>query len=457
MPAAKGRDVKKEEWILESFRERTSKSRYLNSEASALLPGGVTANVKHFVPYPIFMRRAAGSHLWDADGNEYIDYCLCFGPLILGHGPREVWRALEEGWQRLGTSLFGTPHEGEVEMARRLRSLYPAAEAVRFTNSGTEATMHALRLARAYTRKRKVAKFEGHYHGVHDSVLVSVSPKVATAGPVTSPRARASADSVGRQTLDNTVVLPFKDLDASLRRLRRNLRTIGAVILEPIARGYLAADREFLRGLREFTAERDIPLIFDEVMSGFRVGIGGAQEYFGVRPDLLALGKVLGGGLPMGAFAGRRDIMEIASPIGREPSRNLFHIGTYNGNPLATAAGLATLDVLAEAGVYEALNRQTEELKAGLQEVLRTREEDVQVLGLGSVFSVLFTSRPVRNYRDVAAADSRRRQLFDLGLLNRGIYVCPGKPFYLSTAHAAEEIARTIEAADAAAHDILHL
>jgi glutamate-1-semialdehyde 2,1-aminomutase len=446
--------LKKEEWILEAFRERTAKSARLQAEASQLIPGGVTGNVKYFLPYPIFMRRAQGAHLWDVDGNEYVDYCLSFGPLVLGHGPPEVRRALEELWDRCGTSLFGTPHEGEIEMARRIRSLYPAAEAIRFTNSGTEATLNALRIARTYSKMRKVAKFEGHYHGIHDDVLVSVAPKPSAAGPPGAPRAQASAASVPREVLERTVVLPFNDLEATLRRLRRNSRTVGAVILEPIARGYLAADPDFVKGLQEYTQDRDIPLIFDEVMSGFRVGIGGAQEYYGVKPDLIALGKVIGGGLPMGAFAGRQDIMELASPMEKDPSRSLFHSGTFNGNPLCIAAGTATLNALARPGAYERLNGRTEELKAGLREALETREILGQVVGLGSVFSLLFTDRPIRNYRDAATADTRKRQLFDLGLLTRGVYVRPGKPFYLSTAHAREDVERTIEAADAALRDL---
>lgn len=449
--------MKKDEWVLNSYHGRTTRSGKLYKEMAEVIPGGVTSNVKFFPPYPIFMRQARGSHLWDVDGNEYMDYCLCYGPLILGHGHPAVWRALEHQWHQVGTSLFGTPHEMELAMARRIQGHYPAARRLRFTNSGTEATLNALRVARTYSRKKKIAKFEGHYHGIHDEVLVSVAPKVEEAGAATSPRSVPAADSVNSETLKSVVVLPFNDQAAAERRIRRNRRTIAAVIVEPIARGFLAADPEFLKGLREVTAALDIPLIFDEVMSGFRIGIGGAQAHFGVTPDLMALGKVIGGGLPLGAFAGREDLMELVSPVGREASRNLFHSGTYNGNPFSLAAGMATLDILERSGAYEKLNGTTEELKKGIQEAVESRDLPVQVLGLGSVFVTVFTDLPIRNYRDATRADARRRYLFDVGLLNRGIYVRPGKPFYLSTEHSSEDVERTIEAVDGALHDIAEL
>ncbi len=449
--------MKKDEWVLESYHGRTARSNKLYQETSGIIPGGVTANVKFYPPYPIFMRQARGSRLWDVDGNEYVDYCLCYGPLILGHGHPAVWKALEKQWHQLGTALFGTPHEMELAMARKIQAHYPGARKLRFTNSGTEATLHSLRVARAYTRKRKIAKFEGHYHGIHDAVLVSVAPKVKEAGPATSPKALPAADSVGSETLKGTVVLPFNNLEATERRIRRNRRTIGAVIVEPIARGFLAADREFLRGLREVTETLDIPLIFDEVMSGFRVGIGGAQAHYNVQPDLMALGKVIGGGLPLGAFAGREDLMDQVSPVGKDASRNLFHSGTFNGNPFSLAAGMATLEALERPGVYDKLNGRTEELKKGIQEAIEARDLPVQVLGVGSVFVTVFTDVPIRNYRDATRADARRRYLFDLGMVNRGIYLRPGKPFYLSTEHSDEDIERTIEAADGALHDIQEL
>ena len=311
-----------------TYNNRTRSSLKLWQEATKTIAGGVTANVKFFEPYPIFMKKAKGSKLYDVDGNEYIDYCLCFGPLILGHGHPKVVEAIRKQIEEGGTTIYGTPHELEVRMAEKIKKHVPCAEMVRFTNSGLEATLHTIRLARAYTRKEKIAKFEGHYHGAHDYVLVSMTPPIEAAGPANAPNAVPDSAGLPKSILDNTIVLPFNNLQVTEEILEEHKDELAAVILEPVARGFLPPEIEFLRGLRETTEEHGIVLIFDEVMTGFRFGLSCAQGYFGVIPDLTALGKILGGGLPAGAFAGRRDIMELVSPVGvKKPwELSLIHI-----------------------------------------------------------------------------------------------------------------------------------
>ena len=314
------------------YMKRTRRSAELWKRASEVLPGGITANVKFFEPYPNFMRKAKGSRIYDVDDNEYIDYCLCLGPLVLGHGHPKVVEAIEKQLADNGTTMYGTPHELEIKMATELRRLVPCAEMTRFVGSGLEATLHAIRLARAYTRKVKIAKFEGHYHGAHDYVAVSVSPPLDLAGPDDSPVAVSNSAGLPEFILENTVILPFNDSASAERIIERNKDELAAVIVEPVARGFLPPDRDFLKGLRIVTQENNIVLIFDEIMTGFRLGLGGAQEHFRVTPDLVALGKVIGGGFPIGAFAGKSEIMEYASPVGaRSPSDHVFHSGTCNG------------------------------------------------------------------------------------------------------------------------------
>ncbi len=433
----------------EDFLARTKGSRAYNERARRSMPGGVTASVKYFAPYPIAMRRAKGCRLWDVDGNEYIDYCLSFGPLILGHGHPRVLKAIHDVLDQAGTTMFGTPHELEAQLAERLLGIFRPGGKMRFTLSGTEATMHAVRLARAYRRRPMIAKFEGHFHGATDELLVSYAPSREQAGKGLVPIPGSLGTPI--HVIENTVVLPFNDLEETERRIRDRADDLACVILEPVQRSYISPDREFLRGLREVTEGLDIPLIFDEVMSGFRVTLGGAQHAYRVAPDLTCLGKIIGGGLPCGAFLGREDIVDGADPDHGE----VFHSSTFAGYPLAMAAGLATLHELSRKGAFNRLLASTGRLTAGISKAIAGSRLPVQVPGLGTVFSVLFAKDPLRGYRDTLTADAAARRRLDTALLERGVFVKPGKPFYLSTAHDAKAIDATIDAFEEILPDIL--
>ena len=438
-----------------TYMKRTRRSAGLWKRASNVLPGGITANVKFFEPYPIFMKEAKGSRIYDVDDNEYIDYCLSLGPLILGHGHPKVVEAIKKQLTDSGTTMYGTPHELEIKMATELRHLVPCAEMTRFVNSGLEATLHAIRLARAHTRKVKIAKFEGHYHGAHDYVAVSVSPSLDLAGPANSPVAVSDSAGLPKFILENTVVLPFNDSTSTERIIEKNKDELAAVIVEPVARGFLPPDRDFLKSLRKVTQENNIVLIFDEIMTGFRLGLGGAQQYFKVTPDMVALGKVIGGGLPIGAFAGKSEIMEHASPVGaKSPFDRVFHSGTFNGCPMVLAAGLATIEVLKKPRTYPHTNWVADETKKCMRDALEDNEIEAKVIGLASMFQTVFTSEEVKSYRDIARADSKKRVNFDLELINNGVYVRPGRTYYTSLAHTKSDLKTTFDAVEKAAKTI---
>jgi len=394
------------------------------------------------------MKKAKGCRLWDLDGNTYIDYCLSFGPLILGHGHPRVMKAIQDVLAATGTTMFGTPHELEAIFAERLLRIFQPDGRLRFTVSGTEATIHAVRIARAYRRRPMIGKFEGHYHGGVDEFLVSYAPSRTEAkeGLVPVSGSRGTPDHI----LKNTLVLPFNDLSETEARIRRNADRLACVIVEPVERSYIAPDPNFLKGLREVTARYDIPLIFDEVMSGFRIAFGGAQHVYGVVPDLTCLGKVIGGGLPCGAFLGRSDILDLADPS----SDDVFHSSTFAGYPPAMAAGMATLDELERPQVFDGLLAKARALDSGIERLLTVHRIPAQVPRVGTVFSILFTDQPVRTYRDTLAADAEKRNALDTGLLGRGIFVKPGKPFYLSTAHDQRAIRETLGAFEEAVPEV---
>src|SRR5437870_6985401 len=419
---------------------KTKASRAYANRARRSLPGGVTAGVKYFDPYPIAMKKAKGCRLWDLDGNEYIDYCLSFGPLILGHGHPRVMKAIRDRLQAAGTTMFGTPHELEATYAERLLRIFRPDGKMRFTMSGTEATVHAVRLARAYRKRPMIGKFEGHFHGGVDELLVSHTPsnEEVKRGLVPISGSRGTPDSV----LKNTVVLPFNDLEETEARIREHADRRVCVRVEPVRRSDIAPAPDFLKGLREITADHDIPLIFDEVMSGFRLRFGGAQHAYRVTPDLSCLGKIIGGGLPCGAFLGRSDILDLADPA----KGDFFHSSTFAGYPIAMAAGMATLDELEKPGTFDRLLKTTRTLASGFERHLKVHRTPAVVPAVGTVFSILFTNQTPRNYRDTLAADKAKRRVVDTSLLARGIFVKPGKPFYLSTAHDEIAIRQTLEA-----------
>ncbi|HEY5001455.1 MAG TPA: aminotransferase class III-fold pyridoxal phosphate-dependent enzyme, partial [Candidatus Cryosericum sp.] len=352
----------------ELYAAKTPASRKLSERARQTLPAGVVANVKYFAPYPLFMQRAGGSHLWDVDGNEYIDYCLAFGPLILGHGHPAVVKAVAESFTTWGTTIFGTPNELEIQYAEKLMSMLPIGGKVRLTNSGSEATYLALQLGRAATGKSAIARFEGHYHGWHYEGVLSNTPRAADYGDPDRPASVAGSRGTPASILEETLVLPFNDLDACRTLLTANRERVGTVIVEPSPRAFYQTDPAFLEGLRALTRELGMVLIFDEIMSGFRSGPKGAAGIFGVEPDLMTLGKIIGGGFPMGAVAGREELLDLTSPLSSGGS--VFHSGTFNGAVQVLAAGLATLDILSDESQMRPFYEATEAFKADIRHLL---------------------------------------------------------------------------------------
>jgi len=424
--------------MTDDFEQATPGSRAAWQRAAARLPGGVTSNVRFFPPHPIFMERAHGARLVDVDGREYLDYCLAFGPLIAGHGHPHVQDAIARELARAGTTIFGTPTTLELRMAERLGGLLPSAEMVRFTNSGTEATMHAIRLARGATGRTRVIKFEGHYHGVHDAVLFNLDRPL--------PQSPAN-DGIPLETQAQTTVLPFNDI-GSLEAAFDDPRDLAAVIVEPIARGVIQPAPAFLARLRALTRQHGVVLIFDEVVAWPRVGLSGAQGMYGVVPDLTTLGKALGGGLPLAAVAGTRGVMEDVAPRAARHGSDapyVFHGGTYNGTPVALAAGHAVLDLLEDAGTWARLQALGETLRAGLARVLGAAGLDAQVIGRGAVADFYFTARPIVSSREIWTSDLARRRAVDYALLAAGVFNAPVHRWHLSIAHTPDDIAWSLD------------
>jgi glutamate-1-semialdehyde 2,1-aminomutase len=392
---------------------------------------------------PLFIRRASGARLTDVDGNEFIDYVMSWGPLIHGHAPRGLTTALAAA-ARKGTS-FGAPNALEVELGERVRRLMPSLERVRFVNSGTEAAMSAVRVARAATAREKIVKFEGCYHGHADGFLVQAGSGALTLGVPTSP-------GVTRGAAADTLVASYNDLESVHRLFDLNRDQIAALIVEPIAgnMGVVPPGDGFLRGLRDVCTAHGALLIFDEVISGFRAGPGGAQALAGVRPDLTCLGKIIGGGLPVGAYGGRADLMALVSPAGP-----VYQAGTLSGNPLAMTAGIWSLARL-NRPFYRRLAMLCTRLAAGLAEAARAGGVPLQVNAIGSILTPFFTDRPVRDYRSATSADTEQYARFFRGMLARGVYPPPSQfeAWFLSAAHTVRDIDRTIAAAHAAMKDV---
>ncbi|MGB9920379.1 MAG: glutamate-1-semialdehyde 2,1-aminomutase [Moorellales bacterium] len=424
------------------------RSRELFRRAQRVIPGGVNSPVRAFRAVggtPPFIVRGEGAYIYDVDGNRYLDYVGSWGPLILGHRHPRVIAALQNALAT-GTS-FGAPTESEVRLAERLTEAMPGLEMVRLVNSGTEATMSALRLARAYTGREKIVKFEGCYHGHADCLLVRTGSGALTLGVPTTP-------GVPPGVLADTLVLPYNDLDALTALFARLGREIAAAIVEPVAgnMGCVPPEPGFLEGLRRLTRENGSLLIFDEVITGFRLTYGGAQTYYGVQPDLTCLGKIIGGGLPVGAYGGRREVMERVAPAGP-----VYQAGTLSGNPLAVAAGTATLDELKATNPYPELERRAGLLAAGLQEAASQAGVEVTVNRIGSMMTVFFHPGPVRNAASVGQSDTRRYARFFHSMLQSGIYLPPSQfeCWFLSVAHTEQDIELTLEAARKAFADLV--
>jgi glutamate-1-semialdehyde 2,1-aminomutase len=416
------------------------KSEQLFAEALAYIPGGVNSPVRAFRAVggqPFFVDRARGARVWDVDGNEYIDYVGTWGPAILGHAHPRIIQAVQQAAGH-GTS-FGIPNPFEVTMAKLICARVPSVEKVRMCNSGTEATMSAIRLARGFTGREKIVKFEGCYHGHVDSLLVKAGSGALTFGHPDSAGVPAAFTA-------HTIVLPFNDEPAVRAAFEANAGHIAGIILEPVPgnAGVYVPRPGYLEFLRNVTREHGALLIFDEVMTGFRLAPGGAQERFGIRPDLSCFGKIIGGGLPVGAFGGRKDIMDQLAPLGP-----VYQAGTLSGNPLAMAAGIAALEELASGQVYQQLEDLGARLEAGLSSAARAAGIPVRLNRCGSMICGYFTDQPVLNLADAMHSDRARFAKFFHGLLAEGVYLAPSQfeAGFLSTAHTPADIDRTVEAA----------
>ena len=416
-----------------------NQSSSLFARAQLRIPGGVNSPVRAFKSVrstPLFIREGKGSHITDVDGNDYIDYIGSWGPLILGHCHPEVMAAIEEALHR-GAS-FGTPTEGEVHLAEMICTAVNSVEMVRLTNSGTEASMAAIRVARGYTGRDKIIKFEGCYHGSVDSLLVKAGSGVMTLGLPDSPGVPASF-------VEHTLLADFNNLESVTDLFDEYGPKIAAVVLEPVAgnMGMVVPDLDFLKGLRNLCDVHGSLLVFDEVMTGFRVDYGGAQEIFGIIPDMTIFGKVIGGGLPVGAYGGRQDVMLMVSPAGP-----VYQAGTLSGNPLAVAAGRKTLEILQAPDIYAELSQKSNWLIDEMQQSAGQNGIPLQTNVMGGMFGFFFAEKPVRNYQDAAESDQDRFRKFFMGMLKEGIYLAPSafESGFISMAHTEEDLEKTAAA-----------
>lgn len=417
-----------------------AKSEQLFAEALRYLPGGVNSPVRAFRAVggnPFFVDKASGAHVWDVDGHEYVDYVGTWGPAILGHAHPRIVQAVQRAAEN-GTS-FGIPHPLEVKMAKLICDTVPSVEKVRLCNSGTEACMAAIRLARGFTHRDKIIKFEGCYHGHADSLLVKAGSGALTFG-------QPDSAGVPAAFTQHTIVLPFNDEEAVRAALAANAGQVAGIILEPVPgnAGLYLPKPGYLEFLRKTTSENGALLIFDEVMTGFRLALGGAQQRFGITPDLCCFGKIIGGGLPVGAFGGRADLMDCLAPLGP-----VYQAGTLSGNPLAMAAGIAALEELRNTDAYVRLEALGAQLESGMKDAARSANVPVQFNRCGSMFCVYFTDQPVHNLADALQSDRARFAKFFHGMLAAGVYLAPSQfeAGFLSVAHTEADLEKTTEAA----------
>ncbi len=419
-----------------------TKSKALFERAKRVLPGGVNSPVRAFEPNPFFVTRAKGSKIYGADGETYIDFCMAYGALLLGHADREVMKAVTAQLRK--GSLYGAPTELEVEFAEFIRKLVPSLEMLRLVNTGTEATMHAVRAARGYTRRKKLVKFEGCFHGSHDSVLVKAGSGAATFGVPNSA-------GIPEETTKNTIVLPYNSLDTLETVFKQQGNEIAAVIAEPVIgnAGLILTKTNYLNELRKITREYGSILIFDEIITGFRLDIGGAQKHFNIKPDITTLGKVLGGGFPIAVFGGRKEIMQNMSPIG-----SVYQAGTFSGNPVSVAAGYTALKILNlnESEIYPNLEKNCSELSKALVDLAADYHLDAQVYNLASMYQIFFSSQPICDMATAKSADTQMFQTYFHELLKQGVFIPPSQfeTCFLSSAHTEKDLKAAVNAFDKA-------
>jgi glutamate-1-semialdehyde 2,1-aminomutase len=422
---------------------KTDRSKSFYREIDSIVPGGTHSNIRFFDPHPLWFARAKGSKLWDVDGNEYIDCVINMSGLILGHGDERVTKAVKE---QLETGLTcGVETELNIKAAEEINEMVPCAESVKFSNSGTEAVMKAMMIARGYTGRQKIVKLEGGYNGWHDSAAISHKPNLRIAGPRSRPRGVPENLGLLKTATRSTIVMPFNDLESAEKIIKKNRRELAAVIIEPIMFnvGCACPEPGYLKGLKEITNDNDVLLIFDEVISGFRVAPGGAQEYYGVTPDMATFAKAIANGFPMSAVAGRRDVMRVTEPGGK-----VGWAGVYNSSQVCVAASLATLQVLKNGEIQSKLNDQSADLEKRFGRLAEELGISARLQALGGQFQVYFIDEEVRDYRSAAKADSERFKIFQAEMLREGIYALPITLFHhgLVAAHTAEDLERILAA-----------
>ena len=422
----------------------TKSSKEIFERAKKAIPGGVNSPVRAFQSvnkeYPIFIKKAKGCKLYDEDGNEYLDMIGSWGPMILGHNYQEVLETVKSEIEN-GTS-FGLPTKKEVELAELVRSCYKGIDKIRLTTSGTEATMAAVRLARAYTGKNKILKFEGCYHGHSDSLMVKAGSGLLTFE-------HQDSNGITEGVMKDTITLPFGDIE-KIKELVEKEKDIACIIMEPIPAnmGLVETDKKYLQEVRDLTQKENIVLIFDEVISGFRVSLGGAAEYFGIKPDLITLGKIIGGGYPVGAFGGKEEIMNLVSPVG-----GVYHAGTLSGNPVSVSAGIKTISILKDRPeIYREINEKTKKIVEGIRELIEKYEIPATVNSVGSLYTIFFSKDKVKTLEDAINTDDKLYEIYFTTMLENGIIAPPSKyeAHFISLAHKSEDIEKILETVEKA-------
>lgn len=425
------------------------KSKMLHEEACIYLPGGDTRTATFFLPFPNFIERGEGAYMYDVDGHKLLDFQNNYTSLIHGHAHKETVEAVREQIAR--GSAYTAPFEKQIELSKLIVERFPSIDLVRYTNSGTEANMHALRIARAYTGKAKIIKTEGGYHGTTDVFEASVDPNIKKAGTLDQIKVIPESRGVSANALKDVLVVPFNDIERTKKMIEEHHHEVACMIIEPImgSAGQITPTMEYLKFLREICTQYNIVLIFDEVVTG-RLSLGGAQKHYGITPDITTLGKIIGGGTPVGAFGGKREIMQMYDP--RE--KKMYHSGTFNGNAVTMAAGLATMKAYDQEKV-DHVNGLGTMFKEGVLEIYQKLGLNMQISGEGSIYNILFTNKPVHNYRDVASAHEELNKVLYMALLTKGVFDAERGMFCMSTAMTKEDVGFGLDALEKAMKDML--